>query len=119
MSLLIAVLRTLHYAALAYGMLGWLIPDRTALIVYLVFLPLIVLQWLLNKDSCLLDNLESWLRHGRFRARDANPDEGSFIANLIERALGIRMTPAGVSRLVYGLMGIFFALGAAHLVLRW
>jgi len=111
----IALLRIVHYAALGFGLVGWAIPHRGVLIVYLVFLPLVVLQWLVNRDACLLDNVESWLRHGRFRSAGANPDEGAFIANLIARVTGYRMTPRGVSWLVYGLMVVLFLAGAGHL----
>ncbi len=119
MNALIAGLRIVHYAALAFGALGWLIPSTPVLIAYLVFLPAIALQWRLNQDSCLLDNVESWLRHGRFRAPGTNPDEGAFVANLIHRVFGVRLTRAGADRLIYGLMMAFFILGAAHLAWRW
>lgn len=119
LGLVVASLRLAHYAALGFGLIGWAIPVKGVLVAYLIFLPLVALQWRLNRDACVLDNVESWLRHGRFRAGDANPDEGSFIANLIARVLGLRLTPRAVSRLVYGLMAILFTLGAAHLAWRW
>lgn len=116
---LIAVLRIVHYAALAFGALGWLIPVNSVHIVYLIFMPLLCIQWQLNKDSCLLDNAESWLRHGRFRAGEANPNEGSFLANLVHRAFGIRVVEPMASHLIYIAMGIFFVFGAIHLAGRW
>ncbi len=119
MNLVVAILRVIHYAALAFGAVGWMIPSKPVLIVYLVFLMLLVLQWRLNKDSCLLDNAESWLRHGRFRAGAANPNEGSFLANVVHQVFGIRVHEPLASRLIYIVMGVFFVFGAIHLAWRW
>ncbi len=119
MTALIPVLRAVHYAALAFGALGWAIPVKAVLIAYLVFLPALAVQWRLNRDSCLLDNLESWLKHGRFRAGAANPNEGAFLANLVHRLFGIRVLEPLASRLIYIAMAILFAFGAFHLAWRW
>ena len=119
MTALIPVLRAIHYAALAFGAAGWAIPVKGVLIVYLIFLPALAIQWRLNQDSCLLDNLESWLRHGRFRAGPANPNEGAFLANLVHRVFAIRVHEPLASQLIYIAMGVFFLLGAVHLAWRW
>ncbi len=116
---IITVLRIVHYAALAFGALGWLIPVKGVLIAYLAFMVLLVVQWRLNKDSCLLDNAESWLKHGRFRAGEANPNEGSFLANVVHRVFGIRVHEPLASQLIYIVMAIFFVFGAIHLSWRW
>jgi len=116
---IIAALRIVHYAALAFGALGWLIPVKGVLIGYLVFMIALVIQWRLNRDSCLLDNAESWLRHGRFRAGEANPNEGSFLANLVHAVFGIRVHEPLASQLIYIVMAIFFVFGAIHLAWRW
>ncbi len=119
MNTLIAGLRAVHYAALAFGAIGWLIPVKGVLIAYLVFLTLLVVQWRLNRDSCLLDNAESWLRHGQFRAGPANPNEGAFLANLVHRVFGIMVHEPLASRLIYIVMAVFFIFGAIHLAWRW
>lgn len=116
---IIAILRVIHYAALAFGALGWLVPVNGVLIAYLIFMPLLCIHWQINKDSCLLDNAESWLRHGQFRAGEVNPNEGSFLANLIHQVFGIRVVEPLASRLIYIVMGIFFVFGAIHLARRW
>lgn len=118
MTILLSALRLLHYAALAYGMLGWLVPSTAALVVYLIYLPLIVLQWWLNHDTCVLDSLHSRLSTGAWRAPAANPDEGQFIRNLVARVFGADLGPSGASRLTYGLLGLFFLLGVLHLAWR-
>ena len=53
--------------------LGWAIPARGVLIAYLIFLPRHVLHWKLNRDACILNNLENWLRYRRWRAPERNP----------------------------------------------
>lgn len=111
---LIAVLTALHYAVLAWGLLGWLVPDEAWLWAYLIGAPLIAVQWLLNRNTCVLNNIEGWLRTGRWR----NPEhaqEGGFIAHIVERALGIRLSPSAVNFLSYGLLGLFWMLALAHL----
>ena len=119
MNAIIVVLRVVHYAALAFGALGWLIPVKGVLIAYLAFMALLVVQWRLNRDSCLLDNAESWLRHGRFRAGRDNPNEGAFLANLVHRVCGIMVHEPLASRLIYIVMAVFFVFGALHLAWRW
>ncbi|BCW87978.1 hypothetical protein sos41_11150 [Alphaproteobacteria bacterium SO-S41] len=114
----ITVLRAVHYGVLFFGLVGWLIPNQTVLVIYLAALIALVLQWRINADTCILDNIESWLRHGRFRAPETNPNEGAFLANFIHRVTGIRLTRAGADILIYSLMALFFVLGAAHLAWR-
>lgn len=112
---IIAGLRALHYGVLAYGLIGWAIPIAEALIFYLIFLPLLVVQWWFNRDSCILDNVETWLTTGIWRAPQHNPGEGNFVRNLIERVFRVRLSDAANNGLVYGLMALFFAFAAAHL----
>ena len=114
----IALLRTIHYGVLAFGVVGWLIPSSTVLAVYLAMMAGLVLQWRVNRDTCVLDNIESWLAHGRFRAPGVNPDEGAFLANFVHRITGIRFTRRSADMLIYAFMGVFFAAGAAHLAWR-
>lgn len=111
-------LRVIHYAVLGYGCVGWVVPDDGWLVFYLVFLPACALQWRLNRDTCILNNVETWLVTGRWRAPEANPEEGGFIPAVVERVFGHRLDAAGTARLTYGLMALFGLLAAVHLVLR-
>ena len=52
----------LHFLPLIFVVTGWLSPWRGLLIFYLFFLPAMFLQWRLNRDSCVLNNIESWMR---------------------------------------------------------
>ena len=63
--------------------LGWAWPAQGWLIFYLIFLPAMVLHWKLNRGACILNNLENWLRHRRWRAPETNPEEGAWLRTLI------------------------------------
>jgi hypothetical protein len=65
-----------HVLPLLYVLSGWGAPSRAALVVYLVFLPAMFLQWRLNKNSCVLNNIESLIRTGRWRDPQ-NREEGA------------------------------------------
>ena len=113
----------LHVAMLLFIVAGWLLPVRALLIGYLVFLPLVMAHWKLNRDACVLNNIETWLRHRRWRAPDKNPEEGAWLRTLIQRDLtGIALTRrGGMDLIIYGAMAGFWALAWAHLlgVMPW
>ncbi len=60
-----------HIAMMVYILGGWIVPWHPALIFYLVFVPSVIGQWRLNKNTCVLNNIESLLRTGKWR----NPEE--------------------------------------------
>jgi hypothetical protein len=113
----IAALRAAHYAILLWGVVGWAVPHDAMLIAYLCAMPAIALQWLLNRNTCILNNAESWVATGRWR--DAtDPQQGGFIAGLFHRFAGWRPSTAQVDGISYGLLALFWTLGAAHLAWR-
>jgi hypothetical protein len=103
----------LHVAVFLFIALGWTLPARPALLAYLVFLPLVVLHWRLNRGACMLNNLENWLRHRRWRVAN-NPEEGAWLRTLLAAATGMSLSPAAMDRLIYGAMGLFWLLGIVH-----
>lgn len=114
----VAALRALHYAILAWGIVGWTFPHQGWLIAYLVAMPAIALQWLLNRNTCVLNNVESWIATGRWRdPQDA--EQGGFIAGIVARATGWRPSAQQADMISYGLLFVFWCLGAAHLALRY
>jgi hypothetical protein len=107
-------LRIAHYAILGWGVTGWTFPAQGWLIAYLIAMPLIAVQWLVNRNTCVLNNLESWIATGRWRdATDA--EQGGFIAGAFQRATGWRPSPRTADLLSYGLLAVFWVLGAVHL----
>jgi hypothetical protein len=103
-----------HLAVLVLVISGWMIPGRWWLAFYLAFLPLMVLHWKLNRDACLLNNLENWLRHRRWRAPEANREEGAWLRTLLADTTGLKLSRARMDAVIYGAVALFWLLGAAH-----
>lgn len=103
-----------HITILFLVILGWALPGRAWLGGYLVFLPLMFVHWKLNRDACVLNNLENWLRHRRWRASGANREEGAWLRTLLADATGIALTRARMDTVIYGAISLFWLLGLAH-----
>jgi hypothetical protein len=103
-----------HLGVGAYILTGWMIPSYPALIFYLIFVPLVALQWWVNRGSCILNNLESRLRFGRWRAPQ-NHEEGGFLRMIATWAFGVKPAAAFLDRTSYGTMLILWLAGFVHL----
>ena len=104
----------LHLVILGFITLGWTIALRGVLIFYLGFVPATILHWKLNRDACILNNLESWLRYRRWHAPERNPEEGAWLRTLIANLTGIVLTRAAMDAIIYGAMSLFWLLGLGH-----
>ena len=101
----------LHVAVLIYILTGWALPFATGF--YLIAMPVMVLHWPLNQNSCALNNLESLIRYGQWR-HAANVEEGAWVQGLIRGALGIELTVRQTDMISYVLIGLFWLLGLWH-----
>lgn len=108
------VCHLLHLGVMVYIVLGWVVPVHAALLFYLAFLPLVVVQWWSNKNSCLLNNVEALIRTGRWRD-PTNREEGAWLLTLAQ-SLGIPLTATQVDILTYGIIALLWALAALHLL---
>jgi hypothetical protein len=99
-----------HIAVLVYVVLGWGVPVKAWLLFYLVFLPAMLLHWKCNRDACILNNLENWLRIRRWRAPEANREEGAWLRTLLADTTGIRLGRGQMDAVIYGAMGLFWLL---------
>ena len=104
----------LHFAVMIFIVAGWAIPLHPVLFVYLGFLPLVALHWQINKNSCVLNNIESWLRYGTWRA-EQNAEEGAWLMTLIKNITGIHLKPWQVDLITYGIMSLLWIAGLSHL----
>src|SRR5580698_3589982 len=104
----------LHIAVLAYVVLGWAMPVHTWLLVYLIFLPAMILHWRLNRDACILNNLENWLRFRRWRAPETNREEGAWLRTLLADTTGVALGRGQMDAVIYGAVGLFWLLALAH-----
>ena len=105
----------LHLAIMVYFVIGWLLPWHAALIFYLGFVPAVALQWQFNKNACVLNNLESWLRTRQWRD-PSNREEGAWLASLAEDHLGFRPSPLAVDIFTYAVLLALWAIALIHLL---
>ena len=103
----------LHFAIMLTIVFGWLAPWKGALEFYVVFLPAVFVQWLFNKNACVLNNIESLIRIGLWRD-PANAEEGAWLLTLARDTLGIQATPAQMDVFIYAVLAVLWALGLAH-----
>jgi hypothetical protein len=111
---LCSVCHGLHMVLVFYALLGWLVPIKPWLFAHIVFIPALVVVWLLNKGVCPLNNIESRLTTGRWRNPD-NAEEGSFIRMIVERYLKLNPTQALMDIVTYTLMAFVWILSWLHL----
>jgi hypothetical protein len=108
-----------HIAVLVYVVLGWVAPLRAWLLVYLIFLPAMVLHWRVNRDACILNNLENWLRFRRWRAPETNREEGAWLRTLLADATGIALSRGRMDAVIYGAVGLFWLLALARVARKF
>ena len=107
-----------HFAVMIYIVAGWAVPWVPQLYFYLAFLPLVALHWQFNKNSCVLNNIESLLRYGTWRSAQ-NAEEGAWLKTLIANVTGVELAVWQTDALTYGVMaGLWFA-GFSHLKGWW
>ncbi len=100
----------LHFAVMLYILTGWAAPGRAALFFYELFLPAVAAQWWFNRNSCVLNNLESKIRTGSWRS-PANPEEGAWLLTLLQRWFGIPVTPFQIEVLTYAVLAFLWGVG--------
>ena len=102
-----------HLGVGAFVLAGWLISSFEALMFYLVLLPAMATQWAINKGSCILNNLESWLRTGRWRD-PRNPEEGGFLLMLCDWMFATRPSSLALDRFSYAVVVLLWLLALGH-----
>ena len=73
------------------------------------------LMWQVNEGSCVLNNIETLIRSGRWR-NPKSREEGAFIKTLIEDVTGLELTKRLMNGVIYCLISVFWVLAAGHLV---
>lgn len=104
----------IHLSVCAYIVGGWLIPSTSALVIYLAILPLIAMQWLVNRGSCVISNFETFLRTRRWRGPDTER-EGRFISTVARSVFGFETSPSTVDCCSFGSVFVLWSLGFIHL----
>lgn len=96
---------------------AWLLPVTAILQAHIAFVPLLVVTWALNGNSCPLNNIETWLTKGTWRD-DMNREEGSFLVVAVETYLKLHPTQRQMDMITYALMAVAWSLSLAHLSYR-
>jgi hypothetical protein len=102
-----------HMAVGAFVLAGWLISSTEGLLFYLLLLPAMATQWAVNQGSCVINNIETWLRTGRWRDQE-NGEDGRYLAMLFDWLFAVRPAPAALDRLSYSVVLFLWVLGLGH-----
>ena len=97
---------SVHLVIVAYVGIGWLGSSRATLLFYLLLLPTIAIQWLLNAGTSILNNVES-LVYTRHWHDERNSLEGHFFQSLL-RVVGITASNALINVVVCTIMLFFW-----------
>lgn len=104
----------IHTALIPYTLFGWVVPNPGWLKVHAVFVPLMVIHWRLNRNVCILTNLESFLRYGTWwRADEA--DQGGWIEGRIRAVTGRTPPPWLTDAITYGSLTLSTLASLIHL----
>jgi hypothetical protein len=97
----------------AFVMAGWLLSSAEVLLFYMVLLPIMATQWLINRGSCVINNIETWLRTGRWRDPKEGED-GRFLIVLCDWLFGVRPDRVAVDRFAYVIVLFLWFLALGH-----
>jgi hypothetical protein len=103
-----------HLAVCLYILSGWAVSSAPALMFYLVFLPVVAMQWMVNHSSCVINNLETFMRTGHWRDA-SNPEEGRFVSMILSWLFVAGPSRAQLDFLCYGTLFVLWLLAFAHL----
>ena len=103
-----------HLAVGGFVLAGWLISSYEGLMFYLGLLPAMATQWAVNRRTCVINNLESWIRTGRWRDPESC-EEGGFLLMLCDWLFAIRPSAAVIDLLSYGAVFILWLLALGHI----
>ena len=87
MKAFVLLLKILHWVLVGFALVGWLATSEPWLLAYLIYVPLMVIHWSFNENSCIVSNFETWLLTGKWR-NEHNPEEGAFVRTALVRVLG-------------------------------
>lgn len=109
-------LLSFHLFVGLFIVLGWIVSSQLALAFYLLLLPIVALQWYVNRGSCVLNNFETWLRTGCWRDPETGED-GRFLLMLSSWLLNLQPGRASVDRLSYFVVLVLWLAGFTHYAL--
>ena len=69
----------------------------------------IIVQWQLNSGTCVLTNLESYLK-GESAQQQKSEQQGKFLKDLVQKLFGFEPTDKFLKSVIYLLMYLFFVI---------
>jgi hypothetical protein len=103
----------LHIGVGGFVLGGWLLSSTEALLLYLVVLPAMATQWAINRGSCLINNVETYIRTGRWRDPHCG-EEGKFLLMMCDWFFSTRPSPQAVDRFSYSIVIFLWFLALGH-----
>jgi hypothetical protein len=110
MQILIKALRLIHHVVLVFVLFGWAVPSPMVRLVHIIFLPLMVLQWQLNKGACLLTNLENYLLGKKI---ERSEQDSQFIRSAISKLSDWQPTKKQMGLIIYSAVSISWLISIA------
>lgn len=101
----------LHFACILFLVFGFLLPEK-GLYFHIICIPLVILQWHLNKGECILTQWEHKLS---IEPKEESPGEGQFIKSLF-RKVGVELSDMGALFVAYGFLIVSGIISVARLI---
>lgn len=118
-AMLAGAVRGLHLSIVAILCVGWLTPWPVALWTVVFLAPAVQVGWWLNRDRCVLTELEERLRGPRQRMTLPEDAERSpnFIVDLLSAALRRPVSHDVTNRLIYAVNWLGFSVALMRLTI--
>ena len=85
--------------------MGWAIPHRRVLKIYLYFVPIMIIQWWINSGTCVLTNIEYALKGIE---APKSEQQGAFIKKILGVIFDTIPSDQAIQIGLYILLGIFW-----------
>jgi hypothetical protein len=111
--------RSVHFAVVAFVILGWSLPNISILKFHIFFLPIVVLHWQTNGGTCFLTNIETWLDkkiialNPKTETVAAKNEQGRFVRSLLSY-INIEPTDRQLKKLIYVAIFLSWLFGLSH-----
>ncbi len=112
-ALLVSLLRVIHYFIVGFNLFAWLCPHALVLKVHLWFIPLMILQWKLNRNTCVLTNVEQMLLGKPARSEE---EESQFIKSMLAHCMRELPSNEVIERGTYLVLFVAWGLSLGHLM---
>jgi hypothetical protein len=105
----------LHWAVLAFVLVGWALPWKLALWFHALLIPALVVHWLTNDHRCVLTEMEEKFKASA-KAPERPPNEESFTGYIIRKLTGKTLSEKALAGVSYGVMKVVWILTVLRLM---